>query len=601
MKILFLLSLFIIIYGYFVYPLLLFITVKFIKKDEINFDGNEELPTITMITAAYNEENIIEEKIKNFYKLKYPEDKLEILLASDGSTDLSSKIIAANKGKKIKFFDYNFRRGKSAVINSLIKEAKGEILVFSDANTILESDILIKLVRPFNNTQIGGVSGNLIFENPNSNPGGEGEKLYSIYKNYLKELESKFKTIISVEGAIYAIRKKLFSPIPENTIVDDFIIAILIITKGYKIHYQKSARAYENTALSLSDEFKRRIRIGTGNLQSISLLKDIFSFKNYKILFMFSSHKISRWLVPFAIITTFISNYFLYGNHIFYQIAFYLQILSYFIIIFVHFLNRLNIPIGKLYIPYYFLAMNIALLYGYINFIFKAKDAKWEKIARQNKVAKNSKQKQARREYDFIKRIMDLILSLLALILLLPLFFIIAFLIKKEDGGPVIFSQNRIGKNKTEFKLYKFRTMVVDAEEKLNKMISENEKIKGEYLSNYKLKNDPRITEIGKILRKLRLDELPQIINILKGEMSIVGPRPVLEKELKRHYGKIGEKVFSIKPGLTGYWQSEAIKNEIDYQQRITLDLKYLKERNILLDLKLIIKTLKDIIVFEEF
>ncbi|CAM4139404.1 sugar transferase [Paenibacillus alkaliterrae] len=186
------------------------------------------------------------------------------------------------------------------------------------------------------------------------------------------------------------------------------------------------------------------------------------------------------------------------------------------------------------------------------------------------------------------KRTIDVTGSLLGLILLSPLFVIIAILIKIEDPkGSVLFYQTRIGKNEKPFRMYKFRSMVSNAEEKLKELLAQNE-IEG---AMFKMKNDPRITKIGKFIRKTSIDELPQLINVLRGEMSLVGPRPPLVREVAEYtdYDKLR---LTVKPGCTGLWQVSG-RNELSFKQMVELDLRYIQNRSVGFDLKIIFKTFK--------
>ncbi|HCW53834.1 MAG TPA: multidrug MFS transporter [Clostridium sp.] len=197
----------------------------------------------------------------------------------------------------------------------------------------------------------------------------------------------------------------------------------------------------------------------------------------------------------------------------------------------------------------------------------------------------NEKGTNVGKRYEFIKRTVDVLCSLGALVLLSPVFIIVAIAIKLESKGPVFFSQERIGYYGRPFKMYKFRSMVANAEELKKKLAAENE-MDGPM---FKMKEDPRVTKVGKFIRKTSIDELPQIINILKGEMSLVGPRPSLPNEVKEFEEWMLERL-KVKPGLTCYWQVSG-RNDIDFENWMKLDIKYVKERNTLLDFKLIFKT----------
>ena len=188
--------------------------------------------------------------------------------------------------------------------------------------------------------------------------------------------------------------------------------------------------------------------------------------------------------------------------------------------------------------------------------------------------------------YDFVKRFADIICSAIAIILLSPFFIIISIAIKATSKGPVIFVHNRVGKNGKKIGIYKFRSMVMNAEELIEKFTPEQ---KEEFKKNFKLKNDPRITKIGKFLRKTSLDELPQLFNILKGDLSIVGPRPIIEVETKI-YGKYKDMLLSVKPGLTGFWAANG-RSDTSYKRRRAMEIYYVKNRSLLFDIKIIFKT----------
>lgn len=192
-----------------------------------------------------------------------------------------------------------------------------------------------------------------------------------------------------------------------------------------------------------------------------------------------------------------------------------------------------------------------------------------------------------KRLYSFIKRIFDLICSCIALILLSPFFIAISISIKINDNGPVFFGHKRIGKNGKEFKLYKFRSMVTNAEELIDTFTPEQLE---EFKQNFKLENDPRITPIGKFLRKTSLDEIPQLINIIKGEMSIVGPRPVTEEETMI-FGSYRDLMLSVPPGLTGYWAAYGRGDTTGYRRRRAMEVYYVMHRSVWLDIKIIFKT----------
>ena len=192
--------------------------------------------------------------------------------------------------------------------------------------------------------------------------------------------------------------------------------------------------------------------------------------------------------------------------------------------------------------------------------------------------------------YKSFKNLLDFLFSIFFLIASLPFFLLISLLIKLSSRGPIFFLQERIGKNNIPFKCIKFRTMHPEAKDILANLLMKDEKLKMEFEQTHKIKNDPRITTIGKLLRKTSLDELPQFINVLKNEMSIVGPRPIVNKE-KNKYGKNLKKVLSVRPGITGLWQVSG-RNNLTYKTRVKLDLNYAENYNFLMDIRILIRTI---------
>jgi lipopolysaccharide/colanic/teichoic acid biosynthesis glycosyltransferase len=193
--------------------------------------------------------------------------------------------------------------------------------------------------------------------------------------------------------------------------------------------------------------------------------------------------------------------------------------------------------------------------------------------------------------YIFLKRLFDFICASIGLVILSPVFIILIILVKLDSKGPAMFGHKRLGRNGRNIKVYKFRTMVSNADEVFANFTEEQKK---EFAINFKLDNDPRITRIGNFLRRTSLDELPQLLNILLGNMSIVGPRPIVEKEVEK-YGKYAPKFFSVIPGLTGYWQAHG-RSDTTYEERIGMDMYYIDNRSLILDLKIIGKTFVSVI-----
>ena len=206
------------------------------------------------------------------------------------------------------------------------------------------------------------------------------------------------------------------------------------------------------------------------------------------------------------------------------------------------------------------------------------------------KLSKSLAQKSTTKFSDLVKRLFDIVFSSSVLILFAPVYLLLAGSICLTSSGAVFFTQKRVGKDRQHFYCIKFRTMIPDADLQLQEMMAQSDELRQEFSTNYKLKHDPRITKIGKFLRITNLDEFPQFINVLKGEMSVVGPRPLVPEELER-YGKDIDRVLTIRPGITGLWQVSG-RNDLPYDERIRIDVRYVKDRNFWLDLQIVFKTI---------
>jgi cellulose synthase/poly-beta-1,6-N-acetylglucosamine synthase-like glycosyltransferase len=377
---LFWLSCFLICHTYLLYPLSLMVFSAYFARQRRK---DEKLtPSVSMLIPAYNEASVIEQKIKNCRELDYPRDKLEILIGSDGSTDRTNELAQKNTEGMIRFNAFEQRRGKAAVLNDLARLARGEILVFSDANSMYRPDAIRRLVASFGADRVGGVCGRLALLNASGRSEAEGERLYWDYENYLKYLEGKIQTVFGANGAIYAIRRNLFGELSTQTIViDDFVIPMRIVKMGYDVVYEKDAVAWEFTAPNVRSEFKRKVRIGAGNFHSIrdivSLLNPLRGF----IAFGLWSHKITRWLAPFLLIAAFAAAAQL-RSEAFYKEFFFIQLIFYGVVIIAWVLDCLNFRVRWLVYPYYFVMANLALLIGFFKFLMGTQKPTWVRVER---------------------------------------------------------------------------------------------------------------------------------------------------------------------------------------------------------------------------
>jgi cellulose synthase/poly-beta-1,6-N-acetylglucosamine synthase-like glycosyltransferase len=315
-----------VVYAYVAYAVLAWTLSRVVRTRQSNDDSQaNSLPSISLLIAAHNEEDCIAARIRNALELDYPRERLDIFVASDGSSDRTCEIVREFESQGVRLLDYRQNRGKSTTLNASFPQTTGELVVFSDANTMYERDALQQLVRPFADPNVGIVCGKLILQDPST--GKNVDSMYWRYETFLKKCEGKIGALLGANGAIYAIRRDLFVPIPDNTIVDDFVIPLLAkLRHGCRIVYEPAAIAYEETPCSIRAEFRRRSRIGAGGYQSLALLWPLLSPRFGWTAFAFFSHKVLRWMVPFLLLGMIVCNVFLLGEPL-YQITMGAQVL----------------------------------------------------------------------------------------------------------------------------------------------------------------------------------------------------------------------------------------------------------------------------------
>jgi len=394
MKILFWLSIITIIYVYIGYPILVYLLSLFYKKP---LGGKYIYPKISIIIAAYNEEKNIENKIRSLQALDYPEQRVEVLIGSDGSTDRTDEIVEkfiVHSSKfieekpvfqRIKFFRQETRQGKPSMLNLLAKEAKGEILVFTDARQALDKNVLNELVKHFGDEKVGSVSAALFYTNgQHNNKTGTGIGLYWEYEKFIRKSESRMGSMLGATGALYAIRKELFPQLPPDLILDDIYIPMKIVERGYRAIFDKKAKVYDKVFANPKEEFLRRVRTLAGNYQLFFYLRNLFNPLKGKISWQFFSHKFLRLMVPFLLIALLVSNVMVikigtvpFGDSpYFYWIFLLPQIIFYVFALLGVLLKNKN----KVFdIPRMFCLMNIAAVVGLYQILFKKIDSKWQK------------------------------------------------------------------------------------------------------------------------------------------------------------------------------------------------------------------------------
>lgn len=372
--IIFYLALIFTIYTYIVFPIILFMIAKVFNKRDRKVQGViKDSPKVAIICAMYNEEKIVHKKIENFLNLEY--ENIKLYIGSDGSNDRTNFILEQYSTNN-RIIVYKFpRRGKVYVINDLVAKADADILVFTDANSMFKADAIQHLLRHFSNKQIGVVCGRLKLIKKGQI---SGEGFYWRYETTIKKLENIFNCVIGANGAIYAIRKKLVAPVPTNTINDDFTISMRVLERGYGIVFEENAIVHEEINHDDSVEFKRHIRDGAGHYRALLHLYRLLNPLKFKIFFLYVSHRVIRWFVPMFLILMLICPIFTEG-HILIRWLFIAEVIFYFLVVIGWLTKTKNIIF---YIPYYFIYINIALLFGFFKNIFGTQKATWDSTAR---------------------------------------------------------------------------------------------------------------------------------------------------------------------------------------------------------------------------
>lgn len=373
----------IVVYTYIGYGIIITIWAKF-KRKKTDVSPQKEWPAVTLFVAAYNELSYLPQKVANFKSLDYPQDKIQILFVTDGSNDGSEEFLKSEPGVEVAHVDA--RGGKIGALNRGFQFVKNDIIIYSDANTDLNKDCVKNIVRHFNDPKVGCVAGEKrIKQNEQDNASGAGEGLYWKYESYLKKKDDEVHSCIGAAGELFAIRKELHEEVEKDTVLDDFIISMRIVLKGFKIKYEPEAFAIELPSENTNEELKRKIRIAAGGLQSISRLPHLLKFhKHFTLSFQYLSHRVLRWTIaPLCLPLLLFLNFFLaQSNGGVYTIFLTAHIVFYLTAVVGYILKTKNIKAKKIFIPFYFLFMNYAVFAGALRFIKGSQSAVWEKAKR---------------------------------------------------------------------------------------------------------------------------------------------------------------------------------------------------------------------------
>ncbi len=343
-------------------------------------------PLVTFVVAYHNERDWIEKKIENTLELDYPEDKLKIIMVEDGSEDGSGEIPA--RYPRVIPLRQRERRGKAAALNAAMKMADTEITVFSDANVMLNREAIGELVAFFGDSDVGCVCGEKrVWSDRRDEAAGAGEGTYWRYESRIRAAEARLGYCVGAMGELYAIRTALFRDLPEDTIVDDFVVSMRIAFRGYRVLYTPGAYAVEGPSAGLGEEMKRKIRITAGNLQALLRMPGLLNpFGNGRIAFPYFSHKFLRsFVVPFLLPVLFFLNLLLLrGGEAVYVVLFVLQVLFYGAVGAGYVLRERAVAVPFFFVPLYVSVMNLSALAGIFRYLRGRQSALWERAARRD-------------------------------------------------------------------------------------------------------------------------------------------------------------------------------------------------------------------------
>ena len=394
MEAVFWISLLLIFYTYIGYGLVLYACVavkrKIARKQRHPVATEAQLPSCTVVVAAYNEASIIREKIANTLALNYPKGKIHYLFVTDGSTDQTPGLVSGYP--TVKHLHSPERKGKIAAIHRAMDQVHTDVVVFTDANTLLNPDALMALCRHYSDERIGAVAGEKrVHSGGEADASAAGEGFYWKYESALKKWDAELYSVVGSAGELFSIRRRLYEAVPADTVLDDFMISMRIAEKGYRVAYEPGAYATEMASENIQEELKRKIRIAAGGIQSILRLKrSLNPFANPVLTFQYVSHRVLRWTItPVLLGVVFVLNALLYSRDagLVYTLLFYGQVLFYALAFLGFLLERKALKVKATFIPYYFCVMNYAVLAGMIRYLGGGQSAVWERAGRKQQVS----------------------------------------------------------------------------------------------------------------------------------------------------------------------------------------------------------------------
>ena len=352
-----------VVYVYAGYPALIYAYSR--TRPKPHYVCPDDLPSVTMLISAFNEEDCIAEKLENSLSLDYPSELLEIVVISDQSTDETDEIVSGFADRGVKLLRMKERGGKTLGLNAGVAGTSAEFVVFSDANAMYRSDAIRALTAPFSDTSIGAVVGESTYADVDSDA-GESESLYWRYETSIKTMESRASSVVGGDGAIYAVRRSLYRPM-EADVLSDFVNPLQVVEQGHRCIYERAAISIEEAAGSFEKEFKRKVRIVNRAWRATMRMKRLLNPLRYGMFaWQLISHKLLRWLVPLFLLLLLVANFLVLGKGLIYLFTLVAQIIFY-VFALVGALTRKRGGLNQiLYIPYYFCIVNLASARGIV-------------------------------------------------------------------------------------------------------------------------------------------------------------------------------------------------------------------------------------------
>ena len=388
MIILFWILLFAVFYTYIGYAILLFFLTIFKKKkkDPEISDSAPDWPEVSLFITAYNERNILKEKIENCFSLDYPKGKLKIVFVTDGSNDGSQDFL--RQFPEITVHHEDQRRGKINAMNRGMQFIASPIVIFTDANTSLNKEAIKVIVSKFFDPTVGCVAGcKKVISTDQSGAAEAGEGVYWKFESWLKMKDAQFHSAVGAVGELFAIRTHLFEPVPDDTVLDDFMISFNIVSKGYFLEYAPNAIASETASFNVAEELKRKVRIAAGGMQTLFRMKHLLNpFRYGKLSFQYFSHKVTRWtfapwcffgLLPVNLIIAILN-----PELHFYILTLAIQTIFYMMVVLGWIFEKINLRVKLIFLPYYFTAINFATIRGQFRYLLGKQSAAWDKAKR---------------------------------------------------------------------------------------------------------------------------------------------------------------------------------------------------------------------------